>query len=118
MSNLNDINESNDVNIKMEWISTSNGVQLYTKTFEPKHSDNLNGLIFFIHGFAEYTDRYNHIFPIFAKNNLKVSLTFNSIIFNIIFNLYSRFSHSTKGDSAKQHTNSQIMNLDICRNLV
>ncbi|CAG8793083.1 9955_t:CDS:2 [Gigaspora margarita] len=50
---------------------TSDGVILYTRTWKAV-SDKPIATVVFIHGFAEYVKRYNHVFDKFARENIEV----------------------------------------------
>ncbi|KAG9295941.1 hypothetical protein G9A89_016513 [Geosiphon pyriformis] len=54
-----------------KWITTNDGVSLYTKTWKTA-SEPPTATVVFIHGFGEHIDRYNHVFEIFQKANIEV----------------------------------------------
>jgi len=55
-----------------DWVLTSDKVKLFSKTWQPKDPSSIIGCVVFIHGFGEHIQRYNHVFPHFAKNGIKV----------------------------------------------
>ncbi|CAG8472072.1 998_t:CDS:2 [Scutellospora calospora] len=66
-----DVSVDTSVKVIEEWISFSDDVKIYTRTWKAV-SDKPTATVLFIHGFGEYVKRYNHVFDKFGKKNIEV----------------------------------------------
>ncbi|CAG8566201.1 4985_t:CDS:2 [Dentiscutata heterogama] len=66
-------NSSLDTSVPVidEWITSSDGVKIYTRTWNAI-SDKPIATVVFLHGFGEHIKRYNHVFDKFARENIEV----------------------------------------------
>ncbi len=51
---------------------TSDGLDIYTKTWEPAADQKVKATVVFAHGLGEHINRYNHVFSNFTENGIKV----------------------------------------------
>lgn len=52
--------------------SYPDGVKLYTKRWTPIIQKAPRALVIALHGFAEHTGRYDHVWPLFARRGVEV----------------------------------------------
>ncbi|KAJ3328138.1 hypothetical protein HDU76_010516 [Blyttiomyces sp. JEL0837] len=57
-------------NVTEHWIKASDGVDIYTRTWEPE--DRIIATVVAVHGLGEHISRYNEMFTLFAKSGIKV----------------------------------------------
>lgn len=50
--------------------TTSDGVQLYTKTWKP--TGQVRAYVVFVHGFSDHCNRYGPLFPTLASKGIEV----------------------------------------------
>ncbi|RIB20355.1 Alpha/Beta hydrolase protein [Gigaspora rosea] len=65
--------DSVDKSVKVadKWIESSDGVEIYTRTWKAV-SDNPIATVVFLHGFGEHITRYDHVFDKFGRKNIEV----------------------------------------------
>ncbi|RHZ58613.1 hypothetical protein Glove_372g41 [Diversispora epigaea] len=64
-------NEEQDAITVEQWITTKDGVPMYTKTWKAVSSRPIATVVF-IHGFGEHINRYNYVFSKFSNENIEV----------------------------------------------
>ncbi|CAG8764122.1 6877_t:CDS:2, partial [Dentiscutata erythropus] len=66
-----DVSIDTSIPVIDEWITSSDGVKIYTRTWKVV-SDEPIATVVFLHGFGEHIKRYNHVFDKFARENIEV----------------------------------------------
>nr|KAJ3422231.1 hypothetical protein HK105_000624 [Polyrhizophydium stewartii] len=54
------------------WVLKPNGIEIYTRTWEPADPASIVAVVVMLHGLGEHIQRYNHVFPHFARAGIKV----------------------------------------------
>ncbi|CAG8551933.1 2336_t:CDS:2, partial [Racocetra fulgida] len=70
-TNLTDTTVDTSVPVVDEWVTSSDDVEIYTRTWKAV-SDKPIATVVFIHGFGEHVKRYNHVFDKFGRENIEV----------------------------------------------
>ncbi|CAG8476416.1 1111_t:CDS:2 [Racocetra fulgida] len=70
-SSFTDTTVDTSIPVVDEWIKSSDGVEIYTRTWKAV-SDKPIATVVFVHGFGEHIKRYNHVFDKFGKENIEV----------------------------------------------
>ena len=58
------------INTEEGWLTTSDGLKLYTKTWKP--NDSVKARLVFLHGFSDHCNWYPELFPALAQQGIKV----------------------------------------------
>ncbi|KAF0555154.1 alpha/beta-hydrolase [Gigaspora margarita] len=66
-----DVSVDKSVKVIDKWIESSDGVEIYTRTWKAV-SDNPIATVVFLHGFGEHITRYDHVFDKFGRKDIEV----------------------------------------------
>ncbi|RIB08929.1 Alpha/Beta hydrolase protein [Gigaspora rosea] len=69
--NFTNVSVDTSVPVIDEWITSSDGVEIYTRTWKAVSNKPIATVVF-IHGFGEHIKRYNHVFDKFGRENIEV----------------------------------------------